>query len=144
MPSIRAAVTISAAPDDVWAILSDMPATRQWLPGVVAARMDGDVRLCSMADGQDVRERITGISDPARSFRFDHLKVPLPVKASGGTFAVRSGDVPGSTVVVLETTFEPLDPTAGDQLTAGIRNAFQQSLDSLRRYVEEGTAWDAR
>jgi hypothetical protein len=32
-------------------VLADMPATRQWLPGVVAARMDGDVRICEMADG---------------------------------------------------------------------------------------------
>ena len=54
MPTIRNTVTINATPDEVWAVLSDMPATRQWLPGVVAARMDGDLRVCTMADGQEV------------------------------------------------------------------------------------------
>ena len=31
-----------------------------------------------------------------------------------------------------------------DQLTAGIQDAFGQSLQSLRTYVEEKTTWDAR
>jgi uncharacterized protein YndB with AHSA1/START domain len=137
-------VTIAATPDEVWAVLSDMPATRQWLPGVVAARMDGDLRVCTMADGQEVHERIADVSDDARRFRFDHVRVPLPVRESGGTFTVAGGAVPGTSDVVLDTTFEPLDPGSVDQLTAGVRGAFQQSLDSLRTFIEEKVAWDAR
>jgi len=90
MATIRNTVTITATPDDVWAVLSDMPATRQWLPGVVAARMEGDVRVCTMADGQEVHERISNVSDDERRFRFDHVLVPLPVHESGGTFTVTS------------------------------------------------------
>jgi carbon monoxide dehydrogenase subunit G len=44
MATIKNTIDIKATPDEVWAVLADMPATRQWLPGVVAARMDGDVR----------------------------------------------------------------------------------------------------
>jgi len=144
MSTIRNTVTINATPDAVWAVLSDLPATRQWLPGVVAARMDGDLRVCTMADGQEVHERISAVSDDVRSFRFDHVRVPLPVRGSGGTFTVTVGAVAGTTDVVLETTFEPLDPSGADRLTAGVRGAFQQSLDSLRTFVEEKLAWDAR
>jgi uncharacterized protein YndB with AHSA1/START domain len=144
MPIIRNTVTVNAAPEEVWAVLSDMPATRQWLPGVVAARMDGDLRVCTMADGQEVHERISDVSDDARSFRFDHIRVPLPVRESGGTFTVSGGTAAGTSDVVLETIFEPLDPSSVEQLTAGVQGAFQQSLDSLRVYVEEKVAWDAR
>jgi uncharacterized protein YndB with AHSA1/START domain len=144
MPTVRNTVTINATPDAVWAVLSDMPATRNWLPGVVAARMDGDLRVCTMADGQEVHERISAVSDDERSFRFDHVRVPLPVRESGGTFTVVGGAVARTTDVVLETTFEPLDPSGVDQLTAGVQGAFQQSLDSLRTFVEEKVAWDAR
>lgn len=144
MPIIRNTVTISASPDDVWTVLADMPATRQWLPGVVAARMDDALRVCTMADGHEVHERITDVSDEARSYRFDHIRVPLPVRQSGGTFTVTAGDPVGTATVVLETTFEPLDPTSADQLSAGLRDAFQQSLDSLRIYVEKRVPWDAR
>ena len=144
MPTIRNTVTINATPDDVWAVLADMPATRHWLPGVVSARMDGTLRVCTMADGQEVHERISDLSDDARSFRFDHVRVPLPVRESGGSFTVAPGAAPATTTVILETTFEALDPTSTDQLTTGIRDAFQQSLDSLRTYVEEKVPWDAR
>src|SRR5258705_4073368 len=142
MPTIRNTVTINARPDEVWTVLSDMPATRQWLPGVVAARMDGDLRVCTMADGQEVHERISEVSVDARSFRFDHVRVPLPVRESGGTFTVTGGVAPATSDVVLETTFEPLDPSSVAELTSAVRGAFQQSLDSLRAYVEEKGPWE--
>jgi uncharacterized protein YndB with AHSA1/START domain len=143
MPTITNAIDITAAPDDVWAVLADMPATRQWLPGVVAARMDGDVRVCQMADGQQVHEKISDISPENRSFRFEHLRVPLPVQRSGGIFTVTAGSAPDTATVTLRTTFEPLDPTGAGELTGMIRGAFQQSLESLRRFVEEKRPWDA-
>src|SRR5262245_7798417 len=103
-------VDINADPDDVWAVLADLPATRWWLPGVVAARVDGDLRVCALADGQEVHERITDISPERRGYRFEHLRVPLPVRRSGGTFHVTAGGAPGTATVTLRTTFDPLDP----------------------------------
>jgi uncharacterized protein YndB with AHSA1/START domain len=112
MPTITTTIDIKSTPDDVWAVLSDMPATRQWLPGVVAARMAGDIRVCQMADGQQVHETISDISAEQRSFRFEHIQVPLPVRRSGGTFTVTAGSDPQTTTVTLRTTFEPLDQAA--------------------------------
>jgi hypothetical protein len=141
MPTISTSVMIDAAPDDVRTVLSDLTATRYWLPGVVEARMDGEVRICRMADGQEVRERILEV--PGYRLRFEHLRVALPVRRSGGTFSV-DPTAAGGSIVVLEFTFEPLDPALTDQLTSGIRDAFAQSLQSLRTYIEEKTPWDAR
>jgi uncharacterized protein YndB with AHSA1/START domain len=136
-------VDIAAEPDDVWAVLADLPATRWWNPGVVAARVDGEVRVCSMADGQEIHERISDVSPERRSYRFEHLRTPLPVQQSHGTFTVSPGSVAGTSRVVLQTTFVPLDPTAGKELSGAIEGAFGQSLQSLRRYVEEKVPWDA-
>ena len=143
MPSITNTIDIKASPDDVWAVLADMTATRQWLPGVTAAHMDGDVRVCRMADGREVHERISDISPDRRTYRFHHLRVPLPVQQSGGTFAVTAGPDPDTATVTLTTTFEPFDPTGADELTDMIHGAFQQSLESLRRYTEDKLPWDA-
>jgi uncharacterized protein YndB with AHSA1/START domain len=142
MPTITNTIDIKAAPDDVWTVLADLPATRHWLPGVVAAEMDGDVRVCRMADGQEVHERISDIEPERRSYRFQHLRVPLPVRRSGGSFTVTAGPDPHTATVTLSTTFEPLDPSGVDQLTAMLHGAFQQSLDSLRRFVEHKLSWD--
>jgi uncharacterized protein YndB with AHSA1/START domain len=143
MPSITNTIDIKANVDDVWAVLGDMPATRHWLPGVTTAHMEGDVRVCRMADGQEVHERISEISADRRSYRFDHMRIPLPVRHSGGTFTVTPGLDPDTATVTLTTTFEPLDPTGTDQLADLIAGAFQQSLQSLRRYIEDKLPWDA-
>jgi carbon monoxide dehydrogenase subunit G len=143
MPSITNTIDINASADDVWAVLADLPATRQWLPGVTSARVDGDVRICRMVDGQEVRERISDSSAASRSYRFEHLRVPLPVRESGGIFTVTAGSAAGTATVTLVTTFEPLDPTTADQATEMISGAYQRSLQSLRRYLEEKHTWDA-
>jgi len=143
MPTITNTIDIKSGPDDVWAALADMPATRQWLPGVVSTRMDGTLRICQMADGQEVHEQISDVSPEQRRFRFEHVRVPLPVKRSGGTFTVTAGPTADTATVTLHTTFEPLDPTSADQLTAMIHGAFQQSLESLRRFIEDKVTWDA-
>jgi hypothetical protein len=136
-------VEINAGQDEVWAVLADLPATRMWLPGVVSTRMDGDLRVCATGDGQEIHERISNLSPEDRSYRFHHVRVPLPVRDSGGVFTVTAGMAPGTAVVTLQTTFEPLDPAGADEVTNMIRGAFGQSLESLRRYVEDKVAWDA-
>jgi hypothetical protein len=65
------------------------------------------------------------------------------VHGSGGTFTVTAGPDPHTATVTLRTTFEPLDPSGADELTGMIQGAFQQSLESLRRYVEDKLPWDA-
>jgi uncharacterized protein YndB with AHSA1/START domain len=141
--TVTNSVDIAAEPDDVWAVLADLPATRRWLPGVVAAWMDGDVRVCSMADGQEIHERISDVSPERRSYRFEHRRVPLPVQQSHGSFTVSAGSVAGTSRVVLQTTFVPLDATTGEEVSGVIEGAFGQSLQSLRRYVEDKMPWDA-
>jgi hypothetical protein len=56
---------------------------------------------------------------------------------------VSAGTGPHTAIVTLATTFEPLDPAGADQLTDMIHGAFQQSLESLRRFVEDELPWDA-
>jgi uncharacterized protein YndB with AHSA1/START domain len=143
MPTITNTVDIKATPDRVWAVLADLPATRAWLPGVGATRVHGDVRVCRMADGQEVHERIIDISPEQRSYRFHYLRTPLPVADAGGMFTVTPGVVADTATVRLDTSFEPLEPAAADQVAAMMRGAFGQALDSLRRYLEDGVTWNA-
>jgi hypothetical protein len=71
------------------------------------------------------------------------LRVPLPVAESAGTFTVTAGRTAGTATVTLDATFTPLDPGASDDLTTMISGAFHQSLQSLRRFVEDNSPWDA-
>jgi hypothetical protein len=65
------------------------------------------------------------------------------VERSGGIFTVTASPEPHTATVTLRTTFEPLDPSGADDLAGMIGGAFQQSLESLRRFVEDKRPWDA-
>jgi uncharacterized protein YndB with AHSA1/START domain len=143
MALLRNTVAIDATPAAVWEVLGDLAATTEWLPGTVAARMDGTIRTCTTADGFDIREEISDYSPERRSYRFRHLAVPMPMTSSGGTFSVEEGDG-GSSRVVLETSFEPVDGAQEEQVARMLDGGLQQALESLKRRVEEGVHWGAR
>jgi uncharacterized protein YndB with AHSA1/START domain len=139
---LRKTIAIDASPDAVWAVLGDLAATDEWLPGTVAARMEGSVRVCETADGGEVREEIRDFSPQERTYGYRHLQVPLPVNSSTGTFAVEEG-ADGGAVVVLECDFEALDPTMEHEIARMFGGALDQALESLRRRVEHGISWQA-
>jgi hypothetical protein len=140
MTRLTKQLAIDASPERVWTVLGDLSATPNWLPGTVSARIDGSTRVCMMADGDEVLEQIDNYSTADRTYRWRHLRVPLPVRDSHGTFSVvADGDV---AMIVLETDFEPLDPGHDPEVTAMIDGAYQESLESLRRFIEKGTRWN--
>jgi len=142
MPRVTNTIYIDASPEKVWAVLGDLTATRDWLPGVVSASLEGSTRTCVMADGTEIHEEISDHNDQQRSYRFRHLRTPLPVRDLRGSFTVADG-TSGGAVVTLDTDVEPADPAAADQLTAMIEEAFGQSLTSLRRWIERRERRDA-
>jgi hypothetical protein len=71
------------------------------------------------------------------------LRLEVAGERSGGTFTVSADPDSHTATVTLRTTFEPLGTIGVDQLTAMIYGAFQQSLESLRRFVEDNICWDA-
>ncbi len=72
MASIHKEILIKACPDDVWAAIRDVGAVHERLtPGVlVAARLDGDARVVTFANGAVVRELIVDIDEKARRFAY--------------------------------------------------------------------------
>jgi uncharacterized protein YndB with AHSA1/START domain len=144
MPHLVNTIEIAASAEKVWAVLGDLAATPDWLPGTVSARIDGATRVCVMADGSHVHEQISDYSADHRTFNWRHLNVPLPVRDSHGTFTVKAGDNPGFSTVTLHTQFEPIDQTAAADVTTMIGGAFQQSLEALRLFVEKGARWNEK
>jgi uncharacterized protein YndB with AHSA1/START domain len=142
MTHLHKTISIDASPQAVWAVLGDLAATTEWLPGTVAARMDESIRICSTADGHEIREEISDYSPETYSYRYRHLEVPLPVRSSTGTFAVHAG-AGGSAVVVLDAELDALDAAMEPDLERMFGDALGQALESLRRRVETGALWQA-
>jgi uncharacterized protein YndB with AHSA1/START domain len=142
MVDLHKSVAIDAPPDAVWAVLGDLAATTEWLPGTVAAWMEGSTRICTTADGLEIREEISGYAPETYSYRYRHLAVPLPVKSSSGSFRVEPRD--GGARVLLDVQFEALEHADEAQIGQLFGGALQQSLESLKRRVEQGKRWDAQ
>jgi uncharacterized protein YndB with AHSA1/START domain len=142
MAHLRKTIAITASPESVWAVLGDLAATSEWLPGTVAARVEGSIRICQTADGGEIREEISEYSPERRTYRYRHIQVPLPVESSTGTFSVEAG-TSGGAVVVLEAAFAALDPAMEAEIERMFGGALDQALESLRRRVEKGMFWQA-
>lgn len=72
MASIHKEIAIRARPEDVWAAVRDVGAVHQrLLPGLlVDARLEGDARVATWANGMVVRELIVDIDDEAKRFAY--------------------------------------------------------------------------
>jgi uncharacterized protein YndB with AHSA1/START domain len=131
MPRLQNSIAIEASPEEVWAVLGDLEATPQWIPGVVSAQVDGDTRLCLTADGNEIRERIVGYSDEARTWSYEQSHVPLPITGSRGTLRVEPNE--RGAHVSWEAEFE-----APEEVAAMVDGYYKQTLEALRLRVETG------
>jgi hypothetical protein len=68
MASIHKDISIDARPEDVWAAVADFGAVHQRLvPGfVLDARVDGDARIVTFANGTVARELLVDCDDASR------------------------------------------------------------------------------
>jgi hypothetical protein len=91
MASIRKDLSIDAGPDRVWAAVRDFGAVQQLAPGfVVDARLDGDARVVTFANGTIARELLVDCDDATRrlvyavvSERVKHYSASVQVLADG-------------------------------------------------------------
>jgi len=136
MRTIREAITVEAPAERVWEIFGDPAAASRYVPGIARSRLEGAIRVCETADGQEIREAISDLAPERRSYRYNHLKTPMPVKRSQGRFWVEA-DGPRSRVQV-DAEIEALDPGAepalAEMMTAGLR----QTLLNLKALAEKG------
>src|SRR3954452_6162989 len=94
MASIHKDIPVDAAPDDVWAAVRDFGAVHTRLaPGFVTdARLDGDARIVTFANGNVAREVLVDCDDTRRRLvyaianeRVKHYSASVQVLGDGAT-----------------------------------------------------------
>ena len=127
---LRSEIRVDATPDEAWAVVGDLAAANRWVPGVVRARVDGPTRVCTLADGAEIHEEISGYSPEQRRYSYTHTRHPMPLERSTGTLAVMP-DGAGSRVV-WDATVEVPDPALASMLETGVREAMESLAARLR------------
>ena len=93
MASIHKDIAIDAHPDEVWAAVRDFGAVHRLAPGfVLEARLDGDARIVTFANGMVAREVLVDCDDARQrlvyaviSERVTHYSASVQVLADGET-----------------------------------------------------------
>ena len=141
MASVHKDIIIDANPDDVWAAVRDFGAVHQRLvPGfVLDARLDGDSRIVTFANGTSARELLVDNDDSRR--RLVYAVISERVKQhSASVQVIADGDARTRlvwTVDVLPHEIAPYMNAQMDQAALAMQKALARSAK-----VEAGFASD--
>ena len=134
-PRIDNEIEIDRSPDEVWALLADLAAVTRWVPGVTSARMEDMRRICTMEDGSEIHEEISGFSDEGRRYSYDQVVHPLGFARSEGTLAVQPNGA-GASRVVWNAEIEFADAAQEAQLLDMLRQGYAGALQRLKEVAE--------
>ena len=125
--SVRRAVRIRCAPDDVWAWVGDPTRLPEWWPGITACVVDGDSRTITMGSGLPMPETLLTIDPLQRRFQY-RITAPL-FREHTSTIDVHDLD-DGTSLVVYSVDAEP------STMALVIGGAAGNALETLRGLLE--------
>ena len=131
MASIHKDISINAHPNDVWAAVRDFGAVHQRLvPGfVLDARLDGDARIVTFADGTVARELLVDCDDARR--RLVYAVVSERVKQHSASVQVfADGDARSRLVWIVDVLPNEIAPYMNAQMdhaALAMQKAFKRS-----------------
>ena len=129
MASLHRDIPINASPDSVWAVVRDFGAVHKLAPGfVIEARLDGDARIVTFANGNVAREVLVDCDEARRrlvyaivSERVTHYNASIQVLHDGET---RSRLI--WTVDVLPNEIAPYIDSQMDQAAVAMQKALRR------------------
>jgi len=137
MASIHKEILIAARPESVWAAVRDVGAVHQRLvPGlVVNARLEGDTRVVTFANGMVLRELIVDINDDTR--RFVYASVGGRARHHNASLQVfAEGEDSSRLVWITDVLPNELAASVGELIEQGI-GVMKQTLESQATRLEQ-------
>ncbi|OLT45226.1 polyketide cyclase [Saccharomonospora sp. CUA-673] len=114
MPRPYASGIVPGDVDEVWRRVRDFNGLPTWHPGIAASEIEpghgafeiGAVRTLTLADGGVVREQLLAFDDPGRSYTYNILDSPFPVRRYISTIRVAPITATGDTFVEWWTEYD--------------------------------------
>ena len=95
MPKPYASAVLPVSADRVWEYLRDFGNIAEWHPGIAGGEMEhgtgdqvGGVRRLTGPGGEIFRERLVALDDGERSYTYDLLEGPFPIRYYRSTLRV--------------------------------------------------------
>lgn len=125
--SIHFEAEFSCSASDLWAIIGS-PGRSDWVPGVTACQLDGDVRRMTMSGAGEVAEKIHRVDDEAMCIDYGVIESRPPLKAHRASMRLEA--ISSGTRLIWKTEVEPVS------VEPFIRKAMEASVAQLRKMLE--------
>lgn len=145
MPKSYASTIVNAPADKVWAYLRDFSNLDEWAPSIESCEIEGDARpdqlgairrLTVQGDQAVFRERLVAFADEGRSYSYEFVESPLPVRDYRSTIRVAPVTESGQAFVEWWGEFAADDKDVEPMTDLFTKNVYGAGLTSLRdRYA---------
>jgi len=133
MSHVKRMLTVSAEPEDVWAVIGAFDGLPDWHPVVAKSETSSEggdtIRVLTTADGAVLSEKLLAHSDDDRSYSYSITESPLPVKNYRATIVV--DDAEGGSTVHWWSDFDP-DGVSGEEAEAVIASIYEAGFEALK------------
>jgi hypothetical protein len=135
-----ASTIVNAPADTVWAYLRDFSNLHEWQPSIETCEIEGDaapeqigaIRRLTAQGGQAVfRERLVSFDDDGRSYSYEFLVSPLPVRDYRSTLRVAPVTDSGQAFVEWRGEFGADDNDAEPMIKFFAENVYGAGLGTL-------------
>lgn len=134
MAHIHETIEVDADPQQVWAIAGDPGRIADWVPALSSSREEAGQRECTMTNGAELKERILEHSDEERSYTYEIIEAPVPLRSYRSRLSVHGHD--SHSHVDWEADFEPEQPEQEAELVEAFTQTYREGLESLRSRLE--------
>jgi hypothetical protein len=123
----KAEAKIAAPPDEVWALVGRFDGLHEWMPGIDASELDGDVRKLQTM-GMEIHEQLKERDEDARRISYTIVKAPMPLEHHLATITVIA-DGDGS-ILVWEYDVRP------DEMAGAMGPVYEGSVQAVKARFE--------
>jgi len=123
----KAEVTIARTPDEVWALVGRFEGLDEWMPGIDACEIDGDVRKLQMM-GMEIHEQLKERDEAARRISYSIVKSPMPLEHHLATLTV----TPDGAGAHLEWAYE----VRPDDMAPAFGPVYEGSAQAVKKQLE--------
>lgn len=128
MAKVERDIKIEASPDDVWGVVGDFGGISKWLGAIESSSIDGDTRVCAIAGGGELVEKILERDDENRRYSYTITESPFPLESHKAWMSVEPDGAGSKVTWVMEI--------APDTVAQGMEPIAESGLVALKAYVE--------
>ncbi|RRO18377.1 SRPBCC family protein [Saccharopolyspora rhizosphaerae] len=138
-----ASAVIEAPVEKVWEVVRDFNGLPAWHPAIGSSEIEGGldaaavgcVRRLALGDGGEVRERLVALDDVARSYTYEFVTSPFPVRSYRSTIHVVPVTESGHTFVEWFADFDADADVEAEMDGTFARGVYATGLKGLASHV---------